>query len=162
MSAPCRPTATCVLVGSGAVLIRGPSGCGKSTLAGALIAMDGPARPARLIGDDAVELFAAGGRLIAQAPRETFGRIEIRGVGVVAVPAERRAVVRLVVDLVEAEAAPRMPDEGADATVALCGVVVPRLALSRAADALAWRVVTALDAVRAGSPLPVLARRRAF
>ena len=53
------------------------------------------------------------------------GRIEIRGIGLVRRDAEPAAVVRLVVDL--SDAVPeRLPEPG-DGTVAVCGVLLPRI-----------------------------------
>ena len=112
--------ATAVLVGADGVLIRGPSGAGKSALALALIDGGG-----RLIADDRVHLSARSGRLIATALEATAGRMELRGRGIVAVPHERTAIVRLVVDCVPADALERLP-EPASLTTSLLGVAVAR------------------------------------
>lgn len=110
--------ATCVLVGSIGVLIRGPSGSGKSRLAAALIqAVRRDGGFAALVADDRVALAAANGRLIARPPDAIAGRIEVRGFGIAAVDFEPAAVVRLVVDLVEAAEADRMPPPSALTTL---------------------------------------------
>lgn len=86
-----------------AVLIMGPAGAGKSDLALRLIDQG-----ALLIADDLVELTQADGRVIAtfpaDAPPELKGRIEARGLGIVAVPATQGPVELALV--VEAGAPP--------------------------------------------------------
>jgi hypothetical protein len=61
------------------VLIEGPSGAGKSDLA--LRALD---LGFRLVADDRVELWVSGGRLFGRAPDALAGRLEVRGLQVVA------------------------------------------------------------------------------
>jgi HPr kinase/phosphorylase len=127
--------ASAVLVGAGAVLIRGPAGAGKSRLALELIqaAADGGLGFGRLVADDRVFVTANHGRLIARAPPQLAGLLEIRGVGICRLPCEPLAVVRLVVDL--AAATERMPT--ANATEAeIDGVRLPRLAVAPGADPL--------------------------
>jgi serine kinase of HPr protein (carbohydrate metabolism regulator) len=89
------------------VLLRGPSGIGKSDLALRLI--DGGAS---LVADDRVELVREGDSLIARAPEALSGRMEVRGIGIVSVPAVQRVSLVLVIDLVPLEQVPRMPDPG--------------------------------------------------
>ncbi len=93
--------ASAVLVGARAVLIRGPSASGKSRLALELLeaARTGVLRFARLVADDRVHLEAVGGRLLARPPEALAGLIEVRGVGLLRVAHEPRAVIGLVVDL---------------------------------------------------------------
>jgi HPr kinase/phosphorylase len=126
--------ACAVLVGARALLIRGPAGAGKSRLALELIQAAACGRLAfvRLIADDRVHVAAAHGRLIAHAPANLAGLLEIRGVGIRRVPYEPMAVVRLVVDL--AAATERMPQPAA-AETEIEGVRLPRLAVAPAADA---------------------------
>lgn len=85
--------ASTVALGEAGVLIRGASGSGKSDLALRLI--DGGAR---LIADDQTLVFRRGGALVARlpegVPKDTVGRLEVRGVGILRVP--RRASARLV------------------------------------------------------------------
>lgn len=126
-----------VLVGARAVLIRGPSGAGKSTLALALIeaARAGRLVFARLVSDDRVHLAAENGRLMARAPPEIAGLMEVRGLGVRNVRHEPMAVVGWVIDLAAPDAA-RLP-EADDQTTVIEGVRLPRLALPRGDEALA-------------------------
>lgn len=121
--------ATAVVAGEAGILIRGPSGAGKSNLAFALVEMAGRTDSfACLIGDDRIIVSARNGRLIARGHPATHSMIELRGQGIVACPFESAAVLRLVVDLVPAETAPRYPEPGETETE-LCGVKLRRLAL---------------------------------
>ena len=115
--------AGCVLVGEAGLLIRGAAGAGKAALARELIAAAAlQGGFARLVSDDRTRLTACHGRLVAEAVRATAGRIEARGVGILSVAHEPRAVVRLVVEL-SADEPSRMPapEEG---LATLCGVMV--------------------------------------
>ena len=122
--------ASAVLVGERGVLIRGVSGAGKSLMALALV---GRVRReggfAALIADDRVWLDVASDRLIARGAPNLAGLCERRCEGLVEIPHEARAVLRLVVDLPERGVAPpRMPD-ASDLYVTLSGIVLPRLRL---------------------------------
>lgn len=86
--------ATSVAIGHAGVLILGPSGSGKSTLALALMSLG-----ARLVSDDRTILHLADGLLWASAPAVLAGRIEARGVGLLAAEASPPVPLRLVVDL---------------------------------------------------------------
>ncbi len=117
---------TAVLLGADGILIRGEPGAGKSTLALALIEAGG-----RLVGDDRVILSLVNGRLLAIAPLATLGQIELFGHGIVRVPHERAAVIRLLVDIASDDfAIERMPDADAITqtfhNVTLRRCVVPR------------------------------------
>jgi serine kinase of HPr protein (carbohydrate metabolism regulator) len=113
---------TCVELDGAAVLLRGPSGSGKSDLALRLIEAG-----ARLVADDQVSLQPRHGVLVAAAPAAIAGRMEVRGLGIVAVSHVAEARLVLVVDLVPAAAVERLPEP---AEVALAGVALPRLALA--------------------------------
>ena len=122
--------ATCVSLNRNGVLLRGPSGAGKSDLALQLI--DGGAR---LVADDYVKLSADNGRLVAATPHTIRGLLEVRGVGVLEVPALSSVLVKLVVDLVTSGDIPRLPEPRSEV---LEGVSVPRITLfSREASAAA-------------------------
>lgn len=121
--------ATAVIIGEAGVLIRGPSGAGKSALALALIAAAARAgRFARLVGDDRVRLSVSHGRLIARGHPAVAGRIERRGQGVEAAAHEAAAVVRLVIDLIEAAASARLPAEE-ELRQDILGLEIPRMTL---------------------------------
>ena len=126
-----QPTvhASAVTLGETGILIRGASGSGKSSLALALLKSD-PAR-ARLIADDRVALAVHDGRVVATAPSQIAGLLEIRGQGVRAFPWLSPAVIRFVVDILDTDAE-RMPSEE-DEMIDLAGARLPRLALSHGA-----------------------------
>ncbi|MBW7056853.1 HPr kinase/phosphatase C-terminal domain-containing protein [Paracoccus bogoriensis] len=69
---------TVALNGRG-LIILGPSGSGKSSLA-----LDLMAAGAVLVADDRTDLRVEEGRLVASAPAGVAGRIEARGIGILA------------------------------------------------------------------------------
>ncbi len=146
--------ATCVaLDGRGGplgVLLRGPSGAGKSDLALRLID-----RGARLVADDqcvvTIEDGAAGPRLMARAPAEIAGVLEVRGLGLAEVPSLAQAPVALVVDLVAHEQVARLPDAAA---VEILGVALPRLALDPFEAAAPAKLDLALRRTATPDPAP--------
>ncbi|WP_199553650.1 HPr kinase/phosphorylase [Sandaracinobacteroides hominis] len=75
--------ATAVSIGGAGVLLLGEPGCGKSDLALRLID-----RGARLVADDRVIALAEDGELRLSAPETLKGLIEVRGVGILAMPFE--------------------------------------------------------------------------
>jgi HPr kinase/phosphorylase len=86
--------ASCVALGNFAVLIRGASGAGKSALALELMAYG-----AMLIADDQTILRHSDQGVIVECPPSIRGRIEARGVGILAATGRARAILRLVADL---------------------------------------------------------------
>ncbi|MEE8223365.1 MAG: HPr kinase/phosphatase C-terminal domain-containing protein, partial [Alphaproteobacteria bacterium] len=96
--AECTVHGTCVVIGDAGILIRGGPGAGKSDLALRLID-DG----ARLVSDDQVRLQNRGGAVIASAPDALKEMIEVNGIGLIRLDAERttgEAHLALLVDLV--------------------------------------------------------------
>lgn len=134
--------ATCVACSGRAVLLCGPPGSGKSDLALRLI--DGGAL---LVADDQVVLRAAGDEIVASAPATIVGRMEVRGIGIVAVPHVAAAPVALVVDLEQAGAVARLPEP---ARRTFLGVSLPLIALApfEASAAAKIRLALARQAVR--------------
>jgi len=108
--------ATAVALEGRAVLITGPAGSGKSSLALELMA-----HGAALIADDGVILGPADDAVIASAPESITGRIEARGIGILAAQAAGPAPVALVVDMGKIET-DRLPPWR---EVRLCGVRLP-------------------------------------
>ena len=99
-------------------LVEGGSGAGKSDLA--LRALDAGFR---LVADDRVVVFQAGGRLYGKPHESLAGLIEVRGLGVVDVAAVPFCEVALVIRCVEGpEAVERLPDSR---RVTITGVSVP-------------------------------------
>jgi serine kinase of HPr protein (carbohydrate metabolism regulator) len=108
--------ATGVAIEGRTVLLCGPSGSGKSDLALRLID-----RGALLVSDDYTLVKRVDGRLIATAPSTIAGQMEVRGIGIVALPHQDEAPIALLIDL--CEQVERMPMERASRTVA--GIQVP-------------------------------------
>lgn len=118
--------ASCVVVGEAGVLIRGPSGSGKSRLARELIfEAERLGRFARLVGDDRIAVANRHGRLVGTANPAIAGKLEAHGFGVLTLPYEKSAIVRLVIDCLT-EAPPRLPLPD-DRTLRLEGVALPRI-----------------------------------
>ena len=114
--------ATSVMIGGKVLLLSGKSGSGKSDLALRLID-----RGALLVSDDYTDLVARDGVLHASPPASIAGRIEIRGIGIVAMAFASEGPVALMIDL---EGTPqRLPEETLPATC-LHGIAVPTLALA--------------------------------
>src|SRR6266550_7615267 len=76
LGAACAPFGGAV---EGAALLLGESGAGKSDVALRLIAMG-----ARLLSDDQTALFIEADGPFAESPSSLHGRMEIRGVGIIA------------------------------------------------------------------------------
>lgn len=113
---------TAVGVDGAGVLLRGPSGAGKSDLALRLIDAG-----AALVADDRVVLARDGDAILAFAPDAIAGKLEVRGLGIVRLPAVASARLRLVVDLVAPAAVERLPKAG---ETVLLGVALPVLNLA--------------------------------
>ena len=144
MSASLRLRVTCValLVADklAAVLLRGESGAGKSDLALRLIDQG-----ALLVADDLVEMSERDGKLIASAPQTIRGRMEVRGLGIMAVPSVDDAPVALIVDLVAPETVERLPDPQFEK---IGGVKLRRLALAPFEGSTPAKIRIALQALR--------------
>ena len=113
--------ATCISLYGAGLIIRGPSEAGKSDLALRLID-----RGARLVADDRVDLLVSDNGVIACAPNALKGLLEVRGLGILSIPFLEVTVVRLVVDLVDSENVPRLPERR---KTDLIGIDVPAVTL---------------------------------
>jgi len=91
--------ATCVAIDGQGILILGPSGSGKSSLALDLMALG-----ARLVADDRTIVTPAPDAPRAVCPPAIRGRIEARGIGILAADPVPEAPVTLVIDLGQREA----------------------------------------------------------
>jgi serine kinase of HPr protein (carbohydrate metabolism regulator) len=138
--------ATCVTIDGAGVLLRGPSGAGKSDLALRLID-----EGAALVADDYCEITAEGGTLTAASPANIAGKMEVRGIGVVAVAAVPRARVALVADLMPAADIARLPDA---TTCTIDGVTVPWVCIDAGAASAAARVRLAARLARGLAGFP--------
>lgn len=113
--------ATSVAIGGRSVLLCGVSGIGKSDLALRLID-----RGAVLISDDYTLVKRVDGQLVATAPVTIMGKMEVRGLGIVAMPHVADVPVALLVDLFDK--VDRMPLEPLMRTVAGMDVRVVKIA----------------------------------
>lgn len=122
--------ATAIAAGGRAALIVGPSGSGKSDLALRCLTLASspliPA-PARLISDDQVLLTRRGQVLSASAPPQIAGKLEVRGLGILAVEPLAEAPVVLVAKLSDLMDVERLPDPWPVAEI--MGLAIPVLRL---------------------------------
>ena len=119
-----------------AVLISGPSGAGKSDLA--LRLLD---RGFTLVSDDRTILKREGDRLIASAPPNIAGKLEIRGIGIVDMATVDDVPVALLVLLTSD--IERLPDD--DNNRQILGVPLPVVSIDAMAASAPSKVALALD-----------------
>jgi len=121
------------------VLVQGPSGSGKSDLA--LRALD---LGFRLVSDDRTLVWSSDGAAFGRAPETLAGLLEVRGVGVLRVP----ALAFCRIDLAVLSGTPeRLPDPE---IVVLAGAPVRRFALQLTDAAAPHRIREALCRLGAG------------
>ena len=118
-----------------AVLISGPSGSGKSDLA--LRLLD---RGFTLVSDDQTIVRREGDKLIASAPPNIAGKLEIRGIGIVDMEAVSDVPVALYVELTSEIM--RLPDDRRERPV--LGVNLPLVSVDALTASAASKVALAL------------------
>lgn len=96
---------TCIAVEGRGALFRGAPGSGKSDLALRLIE-----RGAQLVADDQVIIDEQSGGLCARPAPNLAGKLEVRGIGILDVPAVAAAPLLAVFDLCPAEEIERLPE----------------------------------------------------
>ncbi len=133
--------ATAVAINGLGVLLCGRSGAGKSDLALRLID-----RGAVLVSDDYTLVEAAGAAVRASPPATIAGKIEIRGIGIVAMPHAPCAPVDLVVMLDEAVDRMPCPD-----TITIAGVAIRLLRLAALEASAPIKVELAIRHVATGA-----------
>lgn len=126
------------------LLLTGPSGAGKSDLMLRLID-----RGWRAAADDYAYVWASGGRLYARAPDRIAGRMEVRGQGIVPMPALTLIRVDLIARCV-VHAPDRLPDPAFQRVADVRLPVIDIQPLHASAPA---RLAMALRTLGAGRPL---------
>jgi serine kinase of HPr protein (carbohydrate metabolism regulator) len=119
-----------------AVLIGGPSGAGKSDLA--LRLLD---RGFTLVSDDRTLVRREGDRLVASAPPNIAGKLEIRGIGIVDMETVDNMPVAMFVELTSE--IQRLPDENRERPV--LGVRIPLISIDAMSASAPSKVALALD-----------------
>lgn len=119
-----------------AVLITGPSGAGKSDLA--LRLLD---RGFALVSDDRTIVRREGDRLLASAPPNIAGKLEIRGIGIVEIENVKDVPVALLVELTSD--IQRLPDDSRERPI--LGIGVPLVSIDAMTASAASKVALALD-----------------
>jgi serine kinase of HPr protein (carbohydrate metabolism regulator) len=139
---------TCVAIGGRGVLLVGSPGSGKSDLALRLI--DAPGRAvgenvmdAVLVSDDQTQVVKQGNRLIASAPPQLAGLLEVRGLGIVKCRHMASCDLALAVRLAPFAQIERMPDPKF-ATYEVAQSALPLVAVDPASPAAPARVRAAL------------------
>jgi serine kinase of HPr protein (carbohydrate metabolism regulator) len=119
-----------------AVVILGPSGSGKSDLA--LRLLD---RGFTLVSDDQTLVKKDGERLIASAPPNIAGKLEIRGIGIVEMETLSNVPVALLVELTSE--IQRLPDENRERP--MLGIKLPLISIDAMTASAPSKVALALD-----------------
>ena len=128
--------ASTVALDGRAVMITGPSGSGKSDLA--LRLLD---RGFTLVSDDQTLVRREKDRLIASAPLNIAGKLEIRGLGIVEMDHAGDMPVALLVELTSDMQ--RMPDDSRERPI--LGVSLPLVSIDAMAASAPSKVAVALD-----------------
>jgi serine kinase of HPr protein (carbohydrate metabolism regulator) len=128
--------ASCVVKEGRAILISGRSGSGKSDLTLRLID-----RGATLVSDDYTIVRRVGGKLLASAPPNTKGKLEVRGMGILNFDTASDAPVCLMIDL--NREVQRMPE--ATERLSIAGMMVPVVVLASLEPSAPVKAELALD-----------------
>jgi len=128
--------ASTVALDGRAVLITGPSGSGKSDLA--LRLLD---RGFVLVSDDRTIVKRQDERLLASAPPNIAGKLEIRGIGIVDVETVSDLPVALIIELTSD--IQRLPDDSRERPI--LGVSLPLISIDAMTASAPSKVALALD-----------------
>ena len=128
--------ASTVALDGRAVLISGPSGSGKSDLA--LRLLD---RAFTLVSDDQTIVSRDGDRLLAAAPPNIAGKLEIRGIGIVEIDHHDNVPIALIVELTSD--IQRLPEDSRERPI--LGVALPLISIDALTASAPSQVAIALD-----------------
>lgn len=134
--------ATAVAIDGRVVLLRGPSGSGKSDLALRLIDAG-----AMLVADDYSQLQRTNDAILVRAPGSISGLLEVRGIGILKVPALPDAPLALIADLVAPQHVERLPEPCSET---IFGLAIPVVAIAPFEASAAAKLRLALVAPRDG------------
>ena len=129
--------ASTVAIDGRAVLLTGPSGSGKSDLALRLLA-----RGFTLVSDDQTIVRKDGDRLVASAPPNIAGKLEIRGIGIVDMDRVDNMPIALIVELTSSDIQ-RLPDDSRERPI--LGVRLPLVTIDALTASAPSKVALALD-----------------
>ena len=128
--------ASTVALDGRAVLISGPSGSGKSDLA--LRLLD---RGFAMVSDDQTVVSRDGDRLLASAPPNIAGKLEVRGIGIVEMEHLDDVPLALIVELTSD--IQRLPDDSRKRPI--LGVGLPLISIDAMTASAPSKVAIALD-----------------
>ena len=128
--------ASTVAIDGRAVLITGPSGSGKSDLALRLID-----RGFILVSDDRTIVRRDGDRLLASAPPQIAGKLEIRGIGIIEMEAASDVPIALIVELTGD--IQRLPEDSRERPI--LGVALPLVTIAAMTASASSKGALALD-----------------
>ena len=128
--------ASTVAIDGRAVLITGPSGSGKSDLALRLID-----RGFVLVSDDRTIVRRDGDRLLASAPPQIAGKLEIRGIGIIEIEAASDVPIALIVELTGD--IQRLPEDSRERPI--LGVALPLVTIDAMTASASSKAALALD-----------------
>ena len=128
--------ASTVAIDGRAVLITGPSGSGKSDLALRLID-----RGFILVSDDRTIVRRDGDRLLASAPPQITGKLEIRGIGIIEMEAASDVPIALIVELTGD--IQRLPEDSRERPI--LGVALPLVTIDAMTASASSKAALALD-----------------
>ena len=129
--------ASTIAINGRAVLLTGPSGSGKSDLA--LRLLD---RGFTLVSDDQTIVRKDGDRLVASAPPNIAGKLEIRGIGIVEMERVDNVAIALIVELTNSQIQ-RLPDDSRERPI--LGVKLPLVTIDALTASAPSKVALALD-----------------
>lgn len=140
---------TCIAISGLGVLLLGPPGSGKSSLALRLIDEPGYGlgtilHRATLVADDQVVISRHANALMAAAPAALQGKLEVRGLGILACPALAVTELHLAVRLASAATTERMPDPR---TITILGAELPQIELDASLAVAPARLRAALSSL---------------
>ena len=130
--------ASTVAIDGRAVLITGRSGSGKSDLT--LRLLD---RGFVLVSDDQTIVKRDGGRLLASAPPNIAGKLEIRGIGIVEMDHADNVPVALLVELTND--IQRLPDDSRERPI--LGIPLPLVSIDAMTASAPSKVALSLDRI---------------